>query len=161
MDFPQYAVFFLEEDASIPVGSKPLMLETMLDCPIMTWAANRLMADGVQRFFVVCSPRFAQECRECFPAEADVIISEQQSDLMQFLTTPDKVLVLPRAGVPLAQAGVGFVYAAPGYELQEVWKTKMTNAVAAAELVGGWLPIFGKETIEELEPLFRERGLRP
>lgn len=157
MDHPQRAVFFLEEDASVPAHSKPLMLEAVLFCPILRWMSDQLLADGVQRFFVVCSPRFAEEARGCFPPEADVVISEQQSDLTDFLNTPDPVLVLCRAALPMAEAGPGFAYAAAGYELQEAWKEKMTNAVGAAELVSGWLPVYGPDTIAELEPLFRAR----
>ena len=154
---PQSAVFFLEEDSSVPAHSKPLMLEAVLFCPILTWASNQLLADGVQRFFVVCGPRFADEARKCFPEDADVTVSEQQSDLMAFLNSPDPVMVLPRAALPMAEAGPGFAYAAPGYELQETWKVKMTNAVTAAELVPGWLPIFGLDTIAELELMLRDR----
>ena len=55
--------------------------------------------------------------------------------------------------LPMAQAGPGFAYSAPGRELREVWKNKMTNAVSGASLVSGWLPIFGPETIAELEPV--------
>lgn len=154
---PLSAVFFMEEDHEIPAGSKPLMLEAVLSCPILLWMSSQLLADGVQRFFIVCGPRFAEEARTCMPPEADVVVSEQQSDLMEFLNTPDQVLVLPRAAMPMAEAGPGFAYAAPGYELQAVWKTRMTNAITAAELVPGWLPVFGPETIQELEPLYRER----
>lgn len=154
---PQSAVFFLEEDASVPAHAKPLMLEAVLFCPILKWVSNQLLADGVQRFFVVCGPRFAGEARKCFPDEADVIVSEQQSDLMTFLNSPDPVLVLPRAALPVAEAGPGFAYAAPGYDLQESWREKMTNAVQAAELVSGWLPIFGLDTIAELELMLRDR----
>lgn len=154
---PQSAVFFMEEDSAIPAHSKPLMLEAVLSCPILTWMSSQLLADGVQRFFVVCSPRFAEEARRSFPAEADVVVSEQQGDLMAFLDTPDPVLVLCRAALPMAEAGPGFAYAAPGRELQEAWREKMTNAVGAAELVSGWLPVYGPDTIAELEPLFRAR----
>ena len=157
MTRPESAVFFLEEDSSILEGSKPLMLEAVLFCPILQWAGRQLLADGVQRFFVVVGPRFAEEARKCFPAEADVIVSEQQKDLMDFLNSPDPVLVLPRAALPVAEAGPGFAYAAPGYELQESWKERMTNNVTAAQLVSGWLPIFGPETIAELELMLRDR----
>ena len=157
MEFPKSVVFFLEEDSSIPAYGKPLMLESVLFCPVLTWAYQQLEMDGVQRFFVVCGPRFAEEARACFPAEADVIVSEQQSDLNEFLNTPDKILVLSRAAMPMMEAGIGFAYKAPGYELQESWKTKMTNAVQAAELVSGWLPLFNKSTIAELEPMLEER----
>ena len=154
---PQSAVFFFEEDSSIPEHSKPLMLEAVLFCPILQWMSDKLLADGVQRFFVVCGPRFAEAARACFPAEADVTVSEQHSELLAFLNSPDPVLVLPRAAMPMEEAGAGFAYAAPGYELQEVWKTKMTNAVSAAELVPGWLPVYGPDTIAELEGLLRQR----
>ena len=95
MNCPQRAVCFLEEDSSIPAHSKPLMLEAVLFCPILTWVGDKLQADGVERFFIVCGPTFAEEVRRCFPADADVIVSEQQKDLMEFLNTPDQVLVLP------------------------------------------------------------------
>ena len=161
MDFPKSSVFFMEEDATIAVGSKPLMLEAVLSCPILKWMSSQLLADGVQRFFVVCSPRFAEEARKCFPADADVTVSEQQSDLMRFLNTPDPVLVFVRGAIPFAEAGAGFVYAAPGYELQDTWETKMTNAVQGATLIPGWLPVYGPETIAELEPAMQERGMQP
>ena len=122
MDHTCRAVFILEEDHSIPAGHKPLMLEAILHRPIMERAVVQCLADGVQRFFVVCSPRFAEEAAACFP-------------------------------LPMAQAGPGFAYSAPGRELREVWKNKMTNAVSGASLVSGWLPIFGPETIAELEPV--------
>ena len=104
MNCPQRAVCFLEEDSSIPAHSKPLMLEAVLFCPILTWVGDKLRADGVERFFIVCGPTFAEEVRRCFPADADVIVSEQQKDLMEFLNTPDQVLVLPRAALPLEEA---------------------------------------------------------
>lgn len=157
MVLPQSAVFFLEEDSSIPEYSKPLMLEPILFCPILTWACEQLMVDGVQRFFVVCSPRFAAEARACFPAEADVTVSEQYEDLRAFLSTPDPIAVFPRAAMPAKEAGLGFVYAAEGYELLESWKEKMHNNISAATLLSGWLPVYGPDTIAELETLYRRR----
>lgn len=153
----EHAVFFMEETVS-PETAKPLMLEAILSCPILTWMSNQLLADGVKRFFVVCGPEFAEEARACFPADADVTVSDLQSELTAFLNTPDPVLVLNRSAIPMPEAGPGFAYAAPGYELQEAWKVRMTNAIQAAELVPGWLPVFGPETIAELEPILRERG---
>ena len=84
-------------------------------------------------------------------------VSEQQSDLMAFLNTPDLVGVLPRAALPMEGVGAGFAYAASGYELQEAWKEKMTNAVQGAVLMSGWLPIYGSDTIAELEPILAQK----
>lgn len=157
---PQCAVFFMEELAS-PADSKPLMLEAVLSCPILSWMSRQLLADGVQRFFLACDDQFAEEARACFPAGTDVTISNSHSDLLAFLQTPDVVAVLPRSAIPMAEAGPGFAYAAPGYELREVWKDKMTNAVTAATLLPGWLPVYGPSTIAELEPILRERAESP
>ena len=73
------AVFLMEEDASIPVDGKPLMLEAILGRPILERAAKQCMADGVQRFFVVCPPRFVKEAAACFPEGTDVTFSEQHA----------------------------------------------------------------------------------
>ena len=94
MDFPQRAVFFLEEDSSLPAHSKPLMLEAILHRPIMERAVVQCLADGVQRFFVVCSPRFAEEAATCFPEGTDVVISEQHAELLDFLDNDEDTLVL-------------------------------------------------------------------
>ena len=149
------AVFILEEEASLPAGGKPLMLETILRRPIMERAAVQCLADGIQWFFVVCPPRFVPEASACFPEGTDVIFSEQHAQLLDFLDTPEQTLVLCRAAVPMAQAGAGFAYSAPGTALRQIWQEKMTNAVSEATLEPGWLPIFGPETIAELEPVFQ------
>ena len=150
------AVLFFEEDAAVPAGSKPLMLEAVLSCPILTWAGDRLRADGIQRLFVVCGPRFAEEARRCLPESAQ--ISERWEDLSDFLDTDEPVLVLPRAAFPMEEAGPGFAYAAPGHELRGVWRERMSNNIQGAELVPGWLPVYGPDTVAEIEALLRKRG---
>ena len=152
---PQSVVLFMEET---PDSTGPLMLRDFLAEPILVRMSRQLVAQGIRRFFLVCGPSQAPAARACFPAGTDVTISDQHRDLMEFLNTPDSVLVLSRSAVPAAQAGPGFVYAAPGYELQEAWRERMSHNVQGAELVAGWLPIYGPETIAELEPLLRSGG---
>lgn len=149
------AVLVFEEDAAVQADAKPLMLETVLSCPILTWVCDQLRADGVQRLFVVCGPRFAEEARRNLPPEAEV--SEQWTDLEAFLDTEELTLVLPRAAFPMEEAGPGFAYAARGHELRETWRKKMTNSVQGAKLVSGWLPVYGPDTIKEIEALLRQR----
>lgn len=153
------AVLLFEEDAAVPADAKPLMLETLLSCPILTWVCDRLRADGVQRLFAVCGPRFSEEARGLLPESAAV--SELWTDLEAFLDTEEPVLVLPRAAFPMEEAGPGFAYAASGRELRETWRVKMTNQIQGAELVPGWLPVYGPETIAELEELLRRKGVSP
>lgn len=101
MDHTCRAVFILEEDHSIPAGHKPLMLEAILHRPIMERAVVQCLADGVQRFFVVCSPRFAEEAAACFPEGTNVVISEQHAELLDFLDNDEDTLVLCRAALPM------------------------------------------------------------
>ena len=157
----QRAVFFMEEEPACPADSKPLMLKAVLSCPILSWMSNQLLADGVQRFFLACDDRFAEEARNCVRAGAAVTVSIRHSDLLAFLDTGEQVAVLPRSAIPMAEAGAGFAYAAPGRELREVWKDKMTNSVSGAELLPGWLPVYSQAVIDELEPILRERAKAP
>lgn len=149
------AVLFFEEDAAVPADTKPLMLETVLSRPILSWVCGRLRTEGVQRLFAVCGPRFEEEARGLLPPEAQV--SEQWADLEAFLDTEEPVLVLPRAAFPMEEAGPGFAYAAPGQELRETWRVKMTNSVQGAELVPGWLPVYGPDTVAEIQALMERR----
>ena len=151
------AIFILEEDASLAKDAKPLILEAVLTRPVLAWAVERLRSDGVRRFFAVCGPRFSGEVAGLLPPEA--VVSERWTDLEAFLDTGEPVLVLPRAAFPMAEAGPGFVYAAPGRELRETWRTRMTNQVQGAELVPGWLPVYGPETLAEIESLVRGRDI--
>ncbi|MCI8849462.1 MAG: hypothetical protein HFF86_09325 [Oscillibacter sp.] len=158
MPVPQRALFFFEEDASIPSGGKPLALQPLLSRPVLEWMSRSLLGQGVKAFFVVCGPRFAAEAEACFPEGSTVSVSELHSDLAAFLDTEETVLVLPRAAAPLPEAGPGFAYTAAGHALARAWKERMTNNVQEAELASGWVPLFGPETIAELEPLLKQRG---
>ena len=83
-------------------------------------------------------------------------LSDRHDDLMAFLNTPSPVLVLSRSALPAPQARARLAHAAPGHELRDAWRERMTNNVQAAELVPGWLPVYGTDTLAELEPWFRE-----
>ncbi len=157
----QRAVFFMEEEPAGSADSKPLMLKAVLSCPILSWMSSQLLADGVQRFFLACDDRFVEEARKCFPADAEVTISNRHSDLLAFLDTEEQVAVLPRSAIPMAEAGAGFAYAAAGRDLREIWKDKMTNSISGAELLPGWLPVYSQAIIDELEPILRERAKAP
>lgn len=152
----QRAVFFMEEAPS--ETTKPLMLNAVLSRPILSWMSSQLQAEGVQRFFLACDDRFAQEARACFPAGVEVTISNRHGDLLSFLDTEEQTAVLPRSAIPMAQAGAGFAYTASGHELREVWKDKMTNAVSGAQLMAGWLPVYSQAVIDELEPILRAQA---
>lgn len=158
MERSKSAVLLMEE-AVLHDTNRPLMLETFLAAPILSWMGRRLWAGGVQRIFLACDQAFAAEGRACLPAQASVTVSNRREELLAFLDTPESVLVLNRSALPLEGVGAGFAYAAPGRELRELWRERLTNAVPGAELVDGWLPVYGPETLAELEEVFRSRGV--
>ena len=108
MDHTCRAVFILEEDQSIPTGHKPLMLEAILHRPIMERAVVQCLADGVQRVFVGCSPRVAEEAAAGCPEGTEVGIAEQQAEMLECMENDEETVVRCGAALPMAQAGPGF-----------------------------------------------------
>ena len=43
------------------------MLQPVLFCPVLTWAAQELMDCGVQRYFIVCPEKWRQEVLDDLP----------------------------------------------------------------------------------------------
>lgn len=151
---PQSVVCFVEEEL-LPDSRRPLMLEDFLAVPILTWMGRQLLAEGIQRFFVVCAPEFASQARG-LPAGAGGghrIRPLRESDGLSGHAGADPGAQPVRSAPGSGRAG--FAYTASGEELRQAWRERMTNAVQGAALAGGWLPVFGRETLAELEPLFR------
>lgn len=151
----QSAVIFLEE------GANPLALERIQGRPVLSWMAERLWRDGVRRAFAASDPDQAEAVRACFPAGIELTVSDRREDLMAFLDAQDGLTaVLPRSALPEPRAGAGFAYAAPPEALRRTWRNKLTNAVQEAELLSGWIPLYGPDTLAELEGVFRPRAPR-
>ena len=59
------AIFDLK--GALAPQDKPLMLQPVLFCPVLTWAAQELMDCGVQRYFIVCPEKWRQEVLDDLP----------------------------------------------------------------------------------------------
>ena len=150
MENPRSAVIFLEE------GARPLALKSIRGRPVLFWMAERLRRDGVERAFIASDDRFAEAVRACFPAGMEISVSDRHGDLMKFLEAGEGLTaVLARSALPVPQAGAGFAYAAPPEVLRRTWQIKMTNAIQEAELLSGWIPLYGPDTLAELESVFQ------
>ena len=101
------AVLFLPDDDSYEDSVSPLMLEAVVFCPILSWVSEKLLADGIERFFVACGPKYAKEVLACFPQGAQVTVSEQHQDLLKFVDCEEDVVVIPRLVLPLEGTGEG------------------------------------------------------
>ena len=78
------AVILLDEDTSSKENVRPLMLEAVLFCPVLAWVGEKLKADGVKRFFIVCGQKTAQRARACFDEADDVTVSTDRDKLLTF-----------------------------------------------------------------------------
>ena len=85
---PQSAVLVMEPSSE---AAGPLMLSDFLAEPILTRMGRQLLADGIQRFFLVCGPEEAERARACLPEEAEVTVSDQREALAA-LDVPDHSL---------------------------------------------------------------------
>ena len=149
------AVLFFEPDTVLTDGARPLALESVRGKPVLRWMADALTADGVTTLFIAAPTRLDAEIRACLPPALSATVSERHDALMEFLDTPELIAVLPRAALPFPQVGAGFAYAAPGLTLRQTWAARLTNAVQDASLLPGWVPLYGPDTLRELQPVFR------
>ena len=151
------AVIFLTASPD-PDRKKPLMLEDVLFCPILTWVARKLTADGVERFFAVCGPEYADEVRACLPEGA--VVSDRHEELLDFVSGEGRVTVIPRAAVPAERAGEGYVYSAEGSALAEGWKRAASIFVQDVDGERGWISLNSLEDIQSVELRLRDEIVR-
>ena len=71
MDQRKAAVFLPDNGALSPYG-RPLMLQEVLFCPVLTWCVRAWKSRGVERFFLVCSEVWRERGLACFPGGTDV-----------------------------------------------------------------------------------------
>ncbi|MBR0281294.1 MAG: hypothetical protein IJQ81_06845 [Oscillibacter sp.] len=148
------AVIFFEPNEALADGVRPLALEEVGGETVLRRMFRALSDSGVKTCFVAAPPAYDADIRACLPPDMSVTVSDRHDALMEFLDTSGAVAVLPRAALPMKQAGAGFAYAAPGRSLRDAWAVRLTNAVQDAQLLSGWLPLFGRDTLDELRPLF-------
>ena len=134
------AVFFFSEDAS--EETRPLMLQPVLFCPLLTWMSETLIERGTRRFFVACDDVWRDEVISCLPEGADVTVSGSREELMAFLAEEGDVAVFPCAMVPLAlPGGESYAYAASAQALRRGGSDDAAPAIAGAEKLAGWTAV--------------------
>jgi len=70
---------FLPADDSANYHGKPLILQNVMFCPVLTWCTRAWVARGVQRFFVVSPGECSAAVLDCFPADTDVqVVSPEE-----------------------------------------------------------------------------------
>ena len=153
------AVFFLEDDSS-DASIRPLMLQPVLFCPILSWLRQQLRGEGVERFFVWLPESLSAwkaEAEACFAPEDMAIVSCDRAALRDFLQGEGKVTVFPDAEVPVRLEGRGYAYRAEAATLIEGWfDAPNTNEVRGWEPYGNSTPILSLEDLQAQEMAIRD-----
>ena len=149
-------IFCFDTEDYFSPEERPLMLETVLFCPVLRWMGRQMKADGVRRFFVLCPQEYAVEAAGCFDEGDDVIISGDKTELLEFLGEDGPVAVFPCAQIPLELAGgSGYGYTAQASVLRENWGGGTGGAVSGAETLTGWTAVY-RHNLSETELACRD-----
>ena len=153
------AVFFLEDDSS-DASIRPLMLQPVLFCPILSWLRQQLRREGVERFFVWLPETLSAwkaEAEACFAPEDTAIVSCDRAALRDFLQGEGRVTVFPDAEVPVRLEGRGYAYRAEAAALIEGWfDAPNTNEVRGWEPYGNSTPILSLADLQAQEMAIRD-----
>ena len=152
------AVLFVD-DADGELIRKPLMLQSVLFCPVLTWLSAALREQGVERFFVCCPASYQKEALACFSLEEQVTVSDSRADLLDFLGGEEETLVVPGAAVPVDSAGQNEVYIASGSALAHSLKTG-AEEVEGARSVPGFTSLTTFKGLNSMQFLARAQILR-
>lgn len=127
----EIAIFDLK--GALAPQDKPLMLQPVLFCPVLTWAAQELMDCGVQRYFIVCPENWREEAREALQG----FDAEFFDDVPAALSAAEEdVMVVPGSVVPVYGPEDRNVYAADAAVLRSRLREGTSLTDCPAEAVG-------------------------
>lgn len=158
-DIKRAVIFMDEENRSGDKIQKPLMLQSVLFCPVLCWLSDSLRADGVEHFFVFCPEKYRAEAESCFSVKENVIFSADLNELKVFLQNDEKTLVVPGAAVPVETMNKSEVYAADGWALLKSMEDG-AEEVDGAETVDGFTSISSFKGLNSMQFLGRAKILR-
>ena len=135
--------------------AKPLMLQTILFCPVLTWVSQELSNCGVQRFFVICDDSWREEiaaamtgCEVAFFPDTAAALAACEGD----------VLVIPSPVLPVTAFGQSPVYSADSAVLRRMCDSgaALTDRPAQGKEALYWLPFHNVLELHRAMPLCRD-----
>lgn len=135
--------------------AKPLMLQPILFCPVITWVSQELLNCGVQRFFVICDEALREEfavampgCQVSFFHDAAAAASACEGE----------VLVIPTPVLPVMAFGQSPVYSISGNLLRQICDNGPALSVRPAQGKEAlyWLPVHNALELNRAMPLCRD-----
>ena len=153
-------VFFFDVEDFYSPDEQPLMLETVLFCPVLKWMGEAMKAAGCQRFFVSCPPEYTAAARACFAESDDVTVAAGGEKLQAFLREDGPITVFPCAQLPLETDGAeSYAYTAQASALRDAWWGEKNDGVPGAEKLPGWTAVY-RHSLAETEMACRDMLLR-
>ncbi|MBE7005365.1 MAG: glucosamine-1-phosphate N-acetyltransferase [Ruminococcaceae bacterium] len=158
------AIWFLPDDIALTNDKTPLMLQSVMFCPILTWTCAELNAMGVGRLFVVSDVRVHELLRPHIPWDAVLVDGARHAEeLLEHLKGKDgEVVVLNGVVLPVGVFSGGAVYRAGIPAVRRVLKEHGAFAAfpEGAEILKGFLPVGDEEELRAALPMCRQKILQ-
>ena len=158
------AIWFMPDDIALTKEKKPLMLQSVLFCPILTWTCAELTALGVERIFIVSDTR-AHELMKPYAPEAAVFVdgAKHADELLRLLADETgEGIVLNGVVLPVGVFSGGAVYGAKAEAVRKVLSDHGAFAAfpEGAEILKGFLPVGDAEELRAAQPMCRQKVLQ-
>ena len=105
------AILFMPDDIACAKEKTPLMLQSVLFCPILTWMCMELTDLGVERFFIVSDVKAHDLMPPCIPKDTDVTFvdgAHHARELLPLLPEDSgKVIIVNGVVLPLGGVSCG------------------------------------------------------
>ena len=158
------AILFLPDDIALTKEKTPLMLQSVMFCPVLTWTCAELTNLGIQRLFVVSDKNVHDLIRPHVPASAVLIDGAKHADelLRQLEAEDGGVLVLNGVVLPVGVFSGGAVYRAGVEAVRKVLCEHGAFAAfpEGAEIEKGFLSVGDEEELRAAIPMCRQKILQ-
>lgn len=159
------AVLFMPDDITCTKEKTPLMLQSVLFCPVLTWMVTELRNSGIGRFFVVSDVSAQDMMRPYFPEDMDVTFvdgAKHGTELLKLLEGLDgRVVIVNGVVLPVGVFSGGAVYNAEAEECRKVLSEHGAFAAfpKGCEIMKGFLPVGDEEELRASIPMCRQKIL--
>ncbi len=158
------AIWFLPDNVALTEEKKPLMLQEIQFCPVLSWTCAELAGLGVRRLFIVSDRRVHELLRPCAPADAVFVDGARHAEELLSLLSGQKgdAIVLNGVILPVGVFSGGAVYRAGLGAIRRVLKEHGAFAAfpEGAEILKGFLPVGDAEELRAAQPMCHQKILQ-